>query len=335
MKIWKTATGICGAIALFASTVILSSGTPANACAPGIVNIDQVTQTSDPIAGYSGDQLQNAAAIMNAATGMGLTAQAQTIGVMTAMGESSLHNLDHGDTAGPDSRGLFQQRDSWGSLQERMNPTTAATLFYTRLEAVEGWQQMAPSAAAHAVQINADPDHYTPYFAPAAAIVDGLTNRAGAGACGNHQQGDDYPWPDQKTIKEGGGLSPLGYYYRECTDFVAWRLNRDAGNTGAPWKYRWSQLTPLGGDAIDWKKNWISHGWGVSDTPTPGSVAYWGQKAGSKGHVAYVQSVDPRSGTVMVEEYNWGGKHLYDTRAVREDVPDAFLAPPPQIVGAQ
>jgi len=330
MKIWKAATGIGGTVGLFAATIILSSGTPANACTPGIINLDQVTTSSDPIAGYTGDQLHNAAAIMNAATGMGLTAQAQTIGVMTAMGESSLHNLDHGDSAGPDSRGLFQQRDSWGTLQERLDPTTAATLFYTRLETVPGWRTMAPTAAAHAVQGNADPDHYTPYFAAAAAVVDGLTNRAGAGTCGSHAQGDDYPWPNQKTTQQGGGLSPLGYYYRECTDFVAWRLNRDVGGTTAPWRYRWSQLTPLGGDAIDWKKNWTSHGWGVSKDPTPGSVAYWGAKGGPQGHVAYVQAVDPSAGTITIEEYNWGGKHTYDVRTISSSVPDAYLAPPPQ-----
>jgi surface antigen len=324
----KAATAIGGTLGMFAATIVLSSGS-ATACTPGIVNLDQVSQITDPIDGYTGDQLQNAAAIMNAATNLGLTAQAQTIGVMTAMGESSLHNLDHGDTAGPDSRGVFQQRDSWGTtLQERMDPTTAATLFFTRLEAIAGWEKMTPTAAAHAVQGNADPDHYTPYFAPAAAVVDGLTNRAGAGACGSHTQGDDYPWPSQKTINEGGGLSPLGYYYRECTDFVAWRLNRDAGITTAPWKYTWTKLTPLGGDAIDWKKNWTSHGWGVSNTPTPGSVAWWGTKGGSKGHVAYVQSVDPSAGTVTIEEYNWGGKHTYDVRTIHADVPDAFLSFP-------
>ena len=39
----------------------------------------------------------------------------------------------------------------------------------------------------------------------------------------------------------GGGLSPLRYYYRECVDFVAWRLNRDAGVTSAPWKWDWCE----------------------------------------------------------------------------------------------
>ena len=59
---------------------------------------------------------------------------------MTAMGESSLRNIDYGDweTSGvtnPDgsrttSIGLFQQQDSWGTREARLDPYTAASLFY-------------------------------------------------------------------------------------------------------------------------------------------------------------------------------------------------------------
>src|SRR5690606_34445211 len=74
---------------------------------------------------YSGKQLENAALIINAGKKLGLNKQGQTIGVMTAIGESTLNNIDRGDTAGPDSRGLFQQRanGAWGTLEERMDPS--------------------------------------------------------------------------------------------------------------------------------------------------------------------------------------------------------------------
>ncbi|WP_414171905.1 hypothetical protein [Clavibacter tessellarius] len=39
-----------------------------------------------PVDGYAGDQLDNAAAIMDAAAGLGLSRQAQVLGVMAAMG---------------------------------------------------------------------------------------------------------------------------------------------------------------------------------------------------------------------------------------------------------
>ncbi|MFT2690762.1 hypothetical protein [Clavibacter zhangzhiyongii] len=100
-----------------------------------------------PVDGYAGDQLDNAAAIMDAAAGLGLSRQAQVLGVMAAMGESSLRAIDYGDGAvNPDgsiadSIGLFQQQSSWGSVQERMDPTSSAKLFLQRLQAVKGWSR--------------------------------------------------------------------------------------------------------------------------------------------------------------------------------------------------
>lgn len=150
--------------------LIFGPSTQANACGPGlVVDVDDVP--SGPIAGYSGEQLRNAAYIMNAATSLGLQRDAQIIGVMTAMGESSLQVLDHGDTAGPDSRGLFQQRDSWGSLEDRMDPTISATNFFRALSVVPNWQTLDPTIAAHRVQRNADPFHYESYYAAAAEVV--------------------------------------------------------------------------------------------------------------------------------------------------------------------
>lgn len=156
-------------------TVAMFSGAPragASACAAAIA--EAAADSPGEVAGYSGDQLGNAAAIMNAAAAANLDPHAQVLGVMTAMGESSLHNLDYGDVAGPDSRGLFQQRDSWGTLEERMNPTKAATLFYDRLVTVEGWQQMPPTLAIHAVQRNANPNHYARFQAAAEQVVTAL-----------------------------------------------------------------------------------------------------------------------------------------------------------------
>jgi len=46
---------------------------------------------------------------------------------MTAIDESVLKNIDHGDR---DSVGLFQQRASWGSYEDRMNPEVSAKLFF-------------------------------------------------------------------------------------------------------------------------------------------------------------------------------------------------------------
>lgn len=122
------------------------------------------------------EQLRNAAYIMNAATALGLNTRAQEIGVMTAMGESSLRVIDYGDAAGPDSRGLFQQRDNgaWGTYADRMDPFISATNFFKALQRVSGWEQMTGTAAAHAVQRNADPYHYEKYEATAKQVVAAL-----------------------------------------------------------------------------------------------------------------------------------------------------------------
>ncbi len=175
-----TAAGLVAVMAAFSGLVAVSGGA---SCGGGTIDATQAANAGT-VAGYSGEQLTNAAAIMNAATALGLSTQGQTIGVMTAIGESSLRALDHGDVAGPDSRGLFQQRTSWGSLPERMDPTRSATLFFQRLIGVAGWETMPPSKAAHLVQINADADHYAKFFPAAAQVVQALSSAAGPGSCG-------------------------------------------------------------------------------------------------------------------------------------------------------
>ncbi|MGN8050565.1 hypothetical protein ACTJKO_12835 [Curtobacterium sp. 22159] len=133
-----------------------------------------------PIGGFCQDRLVNAAHVIEAAQALGIGPHTQAVGVMTAIGESSLVNLDHGDAAGPDSRGLFQQRDNgaWGTYEQRMDPYTAASMFYAKLVKVPGWKTMAPSQLAHAVQINSDPDHYAKFWPEAKAVVTGLTGQA-------------------------------------------------------------------------------------------------------------------------------------------------------------
>ena len=121
---------------------------------------------------------------------------------------------------------------------------------------------------------------------------------------GPRQAGDDYPWAGME------GLSPLRYYYGECVDFVAWRLNRDAGFTSAPFAWTWGNLTPGGGSASSWTDAWYSHGWPVSATPIAGAVAVTGYN-----HVAYVKEVYG-DGSVLIEEYNYGNYHAYGQRVI-------------------
>ena len=171
--------------ALVGSLVLGSIQRQTLACGAGPTTDTATAAKLPAVAGYSGVQLQNAALIIAAGAKAGVSAHGQTLAVMVAAGESGLRALNYGDTAGPDSRGLFQQRASWGSLADRLDPTRSAGFFYQRLTAVAGWQQMAPTRAAHAVQRNADPGYYTPYWPRAQAIVTALTSASSASGSGD------------------------------------------------------------------------------------------------------------------------------------------------------
>lgn len=148
-----------GVVADFAATSAGQGTTASNAAAAG-------SRTVASVPGFNAEQVRNAAAVVAAGKALNVPERGIAIGLMTAYGESNLINVDHGDAVGPDSRGIFQQRDNgaWGSYADRMNPTRAAASFFTKLLEVPGWQSMEPTLAAHAVQINADPYHYAKYW---------------------------------------------------------------------------------------------------------------------------------------------------------------------------
>jgi len=203
---------LIGLVLLLAAAAL----TPAQACqaAGPALALDDRTLPSAPIAGYGGAQLENAALIMHAAQAKGLDLHAQTVGVMTAMGESSLQVLDRGDAAGPDSRGLFQQRanGAWGSLAARMNPTVSATNFFTALTAVPGWEPLPPTIAAHRVQANADPYYYAPFWDPAVQVVQavgGATVHPGTSVDGGSSTCGASGVINQAAVTAGGWSNPL------------------------------------------------------------------------------------------------------------------------------
>jgi Peptidase family M23 len=153
---------------------------------PCVTSAGSVTVTgvpAGPVSGYDHAQLVNAALVVEAGRALGIDARGQTIGLMTAMGESSLVVVDHGDAVGPDSRGLFQQRDNgaWGTYADRMDPTVSATNFFRALLEVPGWEVLPPTIAAHRTQHNADPYHYARWWD---AAVEVLTSLAGTAVTG-------------------------------------------------------------------------------------------------------------------------------------------------------
>lgn len=118
------------------------------------------------------EQLSNAKLITGVAKSAFATdperRQAAIVAVATAMQESSLRNLDHGDL---DSLGLFQQRASWGSADERQTPAYAAGKFFAGLAGVSGWDKLPVTEAAQAVQRSAYPDAYAKWESLARTTV--------------------------------------------------------------------------------------------------------------------------------------------------------------------
>lgn len=130
------------------------------------------------------DRAAQAAMIALVSIDRGLPARAATIGIATAIQESGLRNLDHGDLAGPDSRGLFQQRPSqgWGSEEQVMDPVYAANRFYQELEAlVPDFADVPVTVAAQRVQRSAYPDAYADHEPEARAFASALTGHSQAG----------------------------------------------------------------------------------------------------------------------------------------------------------
>lgn len=187
------------------------------------------------VAGYAAAQVDNAAQIVAAGRERGLPQEAWVIAVATAMAESTLRQVGHGDAAGPDSRGLFQQRSSWGPESVRMDPKGSAHLFYDRLVALQNptWQQ-APSLSsnrnpAQRVQRSALPLRYAQFEGPARAVVGAVLgvacSKPPAGAPSPHAQvvidralsqvGVRYAWAggtaDGPSMGRGPDAGVLGY----------------------------------------------------------------------------------------------------------------------------
>ena len=142
------------------------------------------------IGGYGSDQIRNAAIIIAVGQDMEVPSRGWIIAVATAMQESGLKNLanpahpssmelsDEGVGYDHDSVGLFQQRPAsgWGTVEELMNPAIAAEKFYDKLVTIDGWEDMALTDAAQAVQVSAFPDAYAKHQPTAIDIVNILTN---------------------------------------------------------------------------------------------------------------------------------------------------------------
>lgn len=342
LAVLGVAVAIVAVVAAIISA-IFPTITNASSCTPA-AGADTV---SSAYGGYSSpEQKKNAAEIIRAGQSAGMGSRDITIGVMTAIGESGLRILAYGDTAGPDSRGLFQQRDNgaWGSLADRMNAFTSATMFFDALKNVPNRDKMPPTDVASAVQGNDTvkyPNHYEKFWEPAVSVVSSLgggtasaCEPGGLGVAGDLGKDDDYPFKSG-IYNESNPVT--GFALKNCTDFAWWRMMQQLGITD-PDKMDARRLGP--GNGATWGDTWKRSGWEVTMTPKVGAIIWYGpgNPGGhpTYGHVAVVKSISA-DGQVLEEGYNMAPNHLgsYYTRTIEPNSPSGYLIIPTKAQFAQ
>lgn len=170
-------------------SIILMFGAQQDASAAELCASQPNIDTSNlKVSDLKPDQIANAGAIYSQAL-VDLPKRGQAaaiVGIAAALQESSLRNVNYGDKAGPDSRGLFQQRDPWGPLSVRMDPRGAAHLFFTGgrapgtpgLNSIPNWWTLPVTAAAQRVQRSAFPLAYAKWEPLARELVTKLAGTA-------------------------------------------------------------------------------------------------------------------------------------------------------------
>ncbi|MET9324911.1 NlpC/P60 family protein [Streptomyces sp. NPDC003038] len=142
-------------------------------------------------------QIPNAKVIVATGIQKRVPARGQVVALATALQESTLINLDHGDR---DSLGLFQQRPSqgWGTREQIMDPVYSSGGFYDGLVKIKDWEQMPVPVAAQKVQRSGFPDAYAKHEPLATALQQAIAPTLGAVPVG--------PMPGQPGL--GGGFGP-------------------------------------------------------------------------------------------------------------------------------
>ncbi|KPI26261.1 hypothetical protein OK074_0930 [Actinobacteria bacterium OK074] len=128
---------------------------------------------------FSPEQAVNAATISAVGTTRDMPERAVAIALATAIQESGLRNISHGDL---DSLGLFQQRPSqgWGTKQQILDPTYAASVFYEHLAKIPDYQKLPLTEAAQEVQRSGFPEAYAKHEPDATLLAAALTGHSAA-----------------------------------------------------------------------------------------------------------------------------------------------------------
>lgn len=161
-------------------------------------------------------QWKVAGAIIEVGKSLSVEPRGWVVALAAGMQESGLRPLPYGDR---DSLGVFQQRTAWGSVAQRMDPTSAARMFFTGghggqrgLVDIPGWQRMSVTQAAQAVQVSAYPEAYAKWEPVAVAIVDALAH-----VNASCQPAGDWVFPlGQAHYVLTAGFGDCGVHWSHC-----------------------------------------------------------------------------------------------------------------------
>ncbi|MFZ3568358.1 heavy metal transporter [Streptomyces sp. BH097] len=161
------------AVATYVAVQYATGGRPKPRCTVVSANGDGATYE------FTSEQAVNAATIAAVGTSRGMPERAITIALATALQESGLRNIEHGDR---DSLGLFQQRPTkgWGTADQIMDPAYASERFYAHLAEIPGYSRLPLTAAAQRVQRSGYPQAYAKHEPDATLLAASLTGRAAA-----------------------------------------------------------------------------------------------------------------------------------------------------------
>ena len=185
---------------------------------PGLLNgepqrppTERCTVTQGDIShSLTAEQADNAALIAAVGSREGFEVGGITVALATAIQESSLRNLDYGDR---DSLGLFQQRPSqgWGSVEQVTDRYYSTETFYAALLKVNGWEGMAVTDAAQAVQRSGFPLAYADHEDEARAWALAFTGGGGLVSCSVAGPGVSTPqqFADRLAADFGTGVNAV------------------------------------------------------------------------------------------------------------------------------
>ncbi len=113
--------------------------------------------------------------VVKAVRDRGMVSRAAVIAVTTVIVETAIQNIS--EEVDHDSLGLFQQRASWGSAANRLNPIWATNAFLDKMVRIypnNSWQTEPIGEVCQAVQVSAYPDRYQAEAGDAQKIVNAL-----------------------------------------------------------------------------------------------------------------------------------------------------------------